>query len=516
VRRQLYALWPLVLLGAAGLISFRGTYEPDLWWHLAQGREVAAGHLVRTNLFSFGYRDYPQPYTSWLFDLVAYVLWIRTGATGLQAFQTLLIAGTLGAVAAACRVRASTMSAVAVGLFGWLILEPRALPRPHLVSFLGVAVCVWLIESARARHSWTPLRWAPLTVAIWSNFHVECVFGVAALGLFGLGEWLRPRDLSRKDAAIALAIAAAALLATAVNPYGFGLLRYLFENMSVPQALRIAELQPPYLPDYRAFFAWAMLGGLLAALRWRQIALGEAAACLLFAAIGFRYLRLTPLLFLVSAPLVARCLDDLRAFGVNRRAVAVASPERPIVRWSRWVALVAVLALARVPVTGLVRKLQIGGDALEPPALFSASAMHFARDRGLAGPVFTSMNLGGYVAWNLYPSTLVSLDSRLQAYPPAYFRVASSAWRDPAAWAELTKDVDWGVLSLPRDNELSGVGRFTADEWGTAYRDAAIEIVVRRKGRYGSLIPNRGSGIGDRGSGIGDQGFTIRTRFRPR
>jgi hypothetical protein len=139
-------------------------------------------------------------------------------------------------------------------------------------------------------------------------------------------------------------------------------------------------------------------------------------------------------------------------------------------------------------VIDLVRNVQIGGDALEPPALFSAPAMQFARERGLAGAAFTSMNLGGYVAWSLYPAALVSIDSRLQAYPSAYFRTVLNAWRGPAAWADLTKDVDWGVLSLPRDNELSGVGRFRADEWGTAYRDAAIEIVVRRTGRYGSLI----------------------------
>lgn len=477
MRRPLYVLWGLVLFAAAALISFRSTYEPDLWWHLAQGREAAAGHLVRTNLFSFAYRDYPQPYTSWLFDLVAYALWTRTGAAGVQTLQALLLAGTLGAMAAACRVRASTASAIAVCVFGWMILEPRALPRPHLVSFLGLAVCVWLIERARARRSWTPLGWAPLTIAIWSNFHVECVFGVAVLGLFALGEWLRPRDLSRRDAAIALAIAAASLLATAVNPYGFGLLRYLFENTFVPQALKIAELQPASLPNYRGFFAWAILGAVLMAVRRRQVALGDVAMFALFGAIGFRYLRLTPLLFLVSAPLVARCVDDLRAFGVPRRILAAA-------------ALVAVLLLPRVPVIALARNVQVGGDALEPPGLFSAPAMQFARDRGLAGPAFTSMNLGGYVAWHLYPSAFVSLDSRLQAYPPEYFRIVLNAWRDPAAWAELTKDVDWGVLSIPRDNELSGVGRFNAGDWGTAYRDTAIEIVVRRKGRFGSLIPS--------------------------
>ena len=476
MRPQLYVVWAAVLLTAAGLVSFRVVYEPDLWWHLAQGREAAAGHVVRTNLFSFVYRDYPQAYTSWLFDLGAYVLWTRTGAAGIQAAQALVLAATLGAVGSACRVRASAASAVAVCLFGWLILEPRAIPRPHLVSFFGLAVCIYLIERARAAHSWRPLRWAPLVIAIWSNVHVECAFGVATLGLFAAGEWLRPRDLPRADALKGLGVAAASLAATMLNPYGIGLLQYLIENTFVPQVLNIAELRPPYLPNYRGFFAWAILGAVLLAIRWRRVTPGEAVTMALFAVMGFRYLRLTPLLFLVSAPLIARCLDDLEAFGIDRRAAAAT-------------ALVAVLVMARVPVTGLVRGVQVGGNALAPPAFFSAPAMQFARDRGLAGPAFTSMNLGGYVAWELYPSTLVFLDSRLQAYPPEHFRAVMNASKSAAAWERLTAGVEWGVLSVPRNNELSGVGRFNPAEWGTAYRDAAIEIVVRRGGRYGSLAP---------------------------
>jgi hypothetical protein len=59
---------------------------------------------------------------------------------------------------------------------------------------------------------------------------------------------------------------------------------------------------------------------------------------------------------------------------------------------------------------------------------------------------------------------------------------------NPAAWAALTRGVEWAVLSLPRANAYSGVGRFDPGEWGTAYRDAAIEIVVRRHGRYAALV----------------------------
>jgi hypothetical protein len=491
--------WVAALLAAGGLISFRSMYDTDLWWHLAQGREAAGGHLVRTNLFSFVYPDYPQPYTAWLFDLGGYVLWTRGGAAALQAGQALLIASTLALVALACRIRSSAAAAISACVFGWMILEPRALPRPHVVSFLGFAACVWLVERARQSRSAAPLWWLPVVIAVWSNLHVECVFGLALVGLFAGSEFVYPRDLTRRDAAKALGIVAAGVLATACNPYGFGLLRYMFENTFVPQVLDIAELRPPYLPNYRAFFAWTIAGALLVALSWlgrrrldgdgpgRRLvrrsfreagSLGEGgfdvAAIALFAALAFRYLRLTPLLFLVSAPLVARSIDDLRRFRIDARFVAIAT-------------IVLSFFLAREPLPSLVRAVQIGGNALTPPAIFSEPAMRFARQHGLAGPVFTSMNLGGFVVWELYPSARVFLDSRLQAYPATHFRTVMAAARDPRAWAAVTAGVDWGVLSTPRVNDLSGVGQFTEPEWGTAYEDGAIQIVVRRSGPYGRL-----------------------------
>ena len=470
------AAWIAAVAAAACLISFRSTYEPDLWWHLAQGRETAAGHLVRTNLFSFAYRDYPQVYTSWLFDLGAYLLWTRGGSAALQAAQALFLAAALWLTALACRVRASHAAAVAVCAFGWVILEPRALPRPHVISFAGVAACVWLAERARASRTAAPLAWTLPLVVLWANAHVECVFGIAYVGLFGFCEWLRPRLLPRHEAAKVIGIAVAALACTAINPYGIGLLRYLYLNTFVPDVIRIAELAPPYLPNYRGFFAWVILGGALIAIRWRSVTPAEAAAIVLFGLLGFRHLRLTPLLFLVSAPLVARCIDELLSSRVIRRGAAVA-------------ALAAAALFARVPIQDLVRNLDAAADALMPPAIFSRPAMEFARARGLEGPVFTSMNLGGFVTWELYPPALVFQDSRLQAYPGSHFRAIIDAAASPEAWAALTGCVDWAVLSLPRVNQLSGVGKFDPSEWGTAYRDDAVEIVVRRGGAFGRLAP---------------------------
>src|SRR5215203_2611324 len=160
-------------IAAAALLSFRPIYEPDLWWHLAQGRENAAGHLVRTNLFSVSYPDYRQPYNAWLFDLAAYLAWQGLGGPGIQLLQAALLALTLMMLFAACRIRAPAWSAAAILAIGLFVIEPRAIPRPHLVSFAAFAACTLLIEIAAARKSAAPLWWAVGVIVVWSNFHVE-------------------------------------------------------------------------------------------------------------------------------------------------------------------------------------------------------------------------------------------------------------------------------------------------------------------------------------------------------
>src|SRR5206468_4146863 len=148
--------------------------------------------------------------------------------------------------ALACRLRSSTAAAFTVCVFGWMIFEPRALPRPHVFSFFALAACVWLVERARQTGSARSLGWLPVLIAAWANVHVECVFGIG-------------------------------------------------------------------------FVAWTVLAFVVIAVRWRRVGLSELAPLAVFALLGLRYLRLTPMLFLASAPLVARCLDELRQVRIEGR-----------------------------------------------------------------------------------------------------------------------------------------------------------------------------------------------------
>ena len=424
------------------------------------------------NVFSFTYPDYRQHYTSWLSDTSAYVAWRVGGDAAIQALQAVTVAATLLLVYLACRVQSAVLPSVAVLILGFFVLEPRVIPRPHLASFAGIAACSWLIERASARQSARPLLWAIPMFALWSNLHIECIFGVLLVGLFALSELVWPSAITRRDAVRALAIAAGCAAALLVNPYGWGLFAYVHENASVPQILSIAELGPAYLPTYRAFFVYVAVAALLLLSLPRRLTLAAALAWLLFAALGFRYLRLTPLVFLATAPVVASRLTVWTTRGLDGRAVLAT-------------ALAAAVFVSRVPLTTLVGGVHVG-DA-HPDVVFSARALAFARAESLNGPVFNSHNLGGWLAWTMYPEVRVFQDSRLQTYPPEHFRAILEASRSQPAWDALVSGVDWAVLSVPRPNALSGAGRFPSAAWATVFEDDAVEILVRRNGRYAAL-----------------------------
>jgi hypothetical protein len=462
-------------IAAAAVLSFRPIYEPDLWWHLAQGRENAAGRIVHTNLFSYTYPDYRQLYDSWLFDLSFYLAFQRLGGAGVQLLQATFVTLTLILLFAACRVRAPAWSAAAVLALGVFVIEPRAIPRPHVVSFAALAACTLLIEIAVARRSLRPLWLAAGVIAVWSNFHVECVFGVVLLGAFAASEWVWPRRLTRGEAAGALAVAVVAAAATLLNPYGWGLWRYLYENLSVQSVVAVAELLPPPLRSYRAFYVYLALAAALLATDRRAFSLSEAVVFIAFGVFGVLHLRETPLVLCVTAPAVAWRLAGLTGRGVDYRAILVTS-------------VCAGLALSRIPPPVLLRGFEAGSMAVEPPQFFSRDAIDFAGRAGLSGPVFTSVNLGGYVAWKMYPAARVYQDTRFQAYPPGHFRSTIAASESQREWDRAVAGADWAVVSVPRPNQLSGVGRFPVSEWRSVYQDDAVEIVVRKNGRFGAVV----------------------------
>ena len=221
--------------------TWDGTWRRD--------ERTCRGGSCATNVFSFTYPGYRQHYTSWLADTSAYAAWRLGGDVGIQTLQAAAVAAALVLAYLACRVQSAALPAMAILVLGFFVLEPRVIPRPHLASFAGIAACSWLIQRAIAARSARPLWWVVPTVALWSNLHLECVFGVAFIGLFALAEFARPSALARPGSRRRADGRRQRRAPRCWRiPYGWGLFHYLFENATVPQMLGIAELRPSLPP----------------------------------------------------------------------------------------------------------------------------------------------------------------------------------------------------------------------------------------------------------------------------
>ena len=469
----------LLIAGAAAALSFRAVYEPDLWYHLAQGRENLAGHVVRENTFSFTYPGYRQRYAPWLFDATLYGAWTAAGGAGVQAFQALFLAAAFALVYRAARSRAPAVVAFAVLLAGIGIMEPRAIPRPHLASFAALAACVVIIERAVSKGSASPLWWTVPLIALWSNLHVEAAFGAAVVGLFAAVELVRPSALPRLEARRALAIAAVCALATLANPYGMGLWQYLIENRTVTNLLEIAELQPPYLPAYRAFFLYLIVTGAVLALAPRGVRLWELAIVGLAAAAGLRYLRLTPLVFIVTAPILARQLGELVARGLDRRAVVVT-------------AIALAVGGARLPVTAYVSSWQLGNKAIEPAGFFSPGAIDFIRRVPACRDRSSTATTLAVIWHSICTRTSGSFRIRGSSRTHPITSDGSCARRRRRRRGARSSRLSIGPCCRVRGRmRCQASAGFQAAEWATVFRDEAIEIVVRRGGKFGTLAKKK-------------------------
>ena len=105
--RAVRALPAVIALTAAALFTFRPTYDPDLFYHLAHGRHDVQVGLVRTNIFNPAFANYPQTYTTWAFDVVQFISERSLSLLGVQFFQWALLTAAFLMLYAAARTRGS-------------------------------------------------------------------------------------------------------------------------------------------------------------------------------------------------------------------------------------------------------------------------------------------------------------------------------------------------------------------------------------------------------------------------
>lgn len=443
-----------LLVGAACASRMLG--EPDLPWHLAFGRQIAATWSI-PRIDVLAYTHTSIRYLGVAGDLLLYAVTRAFGLFGLQLANGIVAVAIGAAILANARHRLGALRPLSIGVTaGALVaMSPWLFVRPSTFGFLLVAVMLLLIEQRR----W--LIAAPALALFWANVHGSVTLGVAFLALDAV---LRR---TKREAGVAVAAAALSLL----NPAGFALYRGGADVGAYDDIL--SEWHHTSL---RFFFVDSPAAGVF------------LSVALVFVALGGRKIPLFDLLLAVGAVALA---TRIRFVPI---AVAILAPIAAQ-RADRFVRDTALMQGAFGLVACLVGPslfllddgtAGVGWD----PKSFPEPATKFVADVRPAGHMWNYWVFGGYLAWRLYPPTEVMIDGRIGFVHDrdfVYRAVASDT--DPAAFRriEADEDIQWAFC---RADERGPWCAPVAAEFTPIFIDHTSAVYVKPGGPNAALAAN--------------------------
>jgi hypothetical protein len=292
--------------------------DSDFWWHLKTGQYIMEHHALPvpdpfayTTSVATAYpgEEHVRHFNlthEWLSQVLMYAVYAVAGFPGIVLTRAVLLASLCaGAGILAARLSASFYAGIAAACATSSVLVAFAADRPGLVSFLGVAAFVSLLE---LRRGWWAL---PPLALLWSNCHGGWVLGsVVLLAYCAETLTLGTRAARPVDRRRLWLVTACTMVASGINPNGFGAISTLLAYRRSAMTANLIEWQPPKLwgPPY-GFDILLYASALLLILAWRKV---RPAHWILFAAFAG-----------ASADRLSGAGSDCRLFSIPRESSAI-------------------------------------------------------------------------------------------------------------------------------------------------------------------------------------------------
>ncbi len=381
-----------LLLVVVTVRTLRPIEDPDTWWHLRAGQELA-------RRFELVGPDPWSPFTThewirhqWLGELLLAGVHAVGGVGAVAWLVTVFALVTVLACYAVARRQASVLVSTAVALAAFVGASMTVTPRPQSLS-LPLAVLAahgWTATARDGRVRWwlVPLTW------VWACCHGFWFVSPVLGGVVVVGLLLEraPRALLVRTAAATVA----SLAVAALTPVGPRLLAAPFEVGRITAL--IEEWQPP-TRDLPAFVVTVAMALLLVALRsrgplpsWPEVGVLGLAAYLVVS-----HGRTVSLAAVLLVPLLAPALERLVPFARERVG-------RPEVLTLGVAAVVAAAASAAL-VTGAVTR----------PAGFPTALAGPLTSLPRGSVVCNDYDAGGWLWW-AHPGLVPVIDGRTELY----------------------------------------------------------------------------------------------------
>ena len=416
-------LRPLVLaLTALALFSLfsAASGDADTWFHLRTGAYVVQNHkLPVPDPFSWttnmGQPVYPGEETTrdlnlkheWLAQVILYLVYAAGGFPALVLFR----AGCLTAFCAiigwvAWRRTGHFYLSVAATIAAGMIARTAATDRPFLITYLLMAITLWILERRR------PLWVLPPLFIFWANAHGGYFMGWVLLGAYcGEALLLRLRKQPPPDEKALWTASLVAILASGLNPTYFNVIpgMFAYRQSLLQKSLKewhAPDLWPPSLYSSLLFAAAAVL--LWARRRTRP---SDWLLFAVFAAFSLMAQRNVILIGLIAPIVIASYL-----------------PRWKLPRLAEFAVPLALLLVAGERIAGgSAFQFQLAGWP------YPAGPVKFLKDHNVTAPMFNIYEWGGYLMWDAWPLQKTFVDGRAlnESVFVDYMKIANNRGAQP-------------------------------------------------------------------------------------
>lgn len=407
--------------------------DPDLWWHLRTGDWILQhGTVPRVDPFSY-LAGHPWVAYSWIFEVVLSSLYKHAGLFGVVLIELVLSTAIVGALYVFLTRQGSTFArTAALTALGAVALSASFTLRPWLFTILFLIVELAILYQARNTGETRWLWLIPLLFCVWSNTHIQFLYGLAFLFLaaadHALVSVVQRTGLSAEETFKRLAprhlwaCLAASMGATLINPYHVRIYHVIYEYARHTTVLNyVEELRAM---DFRRGFHFLILAlliaGVVAVARRHETRIFDALTLLLAAALAFRMGRDVWILVTVVLGILASGSSDLVG----------AKPSTPRLGWLLGIPVL----LLGVAVTIYLRGVSNSSLSREVAETFPQHAAEFVQSQGFRGPLYNDFNWGGYLIWRL-PEYQVSMDGRTNLHGDRRFARSYATWSGIRGWA---------------------------------------------------------------------------------
>ncbi len=456
----------------------------DLYWHLAVGNWILEHHAVpHTGIFSYTASNRPWIAYSWGYEVLLSLAYRWFGLVGVGSFgvlMTLMVAvGVYWMTQRLCGRFWLALALAATASWSFLF---SLMPRPVFFSMLLFMVTLTLILEAQRSGSGRTLYWLAPIFGLWANLHIQFVYGLFLLGLLlavnvaqrvagSLGmapDFLSSPTLPLRQLAGVFAVC---LLASCLGPYSFHLYQVIFQYSRAKIAYStIQELQPLNFRFIEHYTQLLLAAGGFFAMGWQKKSdLFKLSLLTIASVVAFRTMRDSWFLCICAAACIAACSAGESPVKRDRRdRTRVACDAAGVTA----VVLAVLLLIARntdFNMRGL-------NEAMS--SQFPIAAANFLRENPLSGPLYNSLDWGGFLIWYL-PDYPVAIDGRNDLYGDDLdrrFYTMERGMESPGADPYLHQA---GVILLRANLPLTNLLR-SDPSFQIVYQDQMATVFVRR------------------------------------